>query len=279
MARLFVVFVLLLYVPTLVFRFLANVNIDLSSRKFANQIEDFFAAAVPSLLLNIISALFINTITLWYFLDVTASLPQSMMGDWTLFIQQHLWWCFWYYNLLLVTAGMSGFIYGWVDLQLSQWALEGPLPDYAIGIAPELWRWALAIHGVWHVFFEPEKVPLFSLITQDTFVFVKTSDGRKFHGLFDRYDRTADGQILTIRLSQVSRLQDWKAAVAGTDMYLVALSGTLLLKWEEVVDINVADFYKPNTLSRLQADLATETRLKAIPATRLGRMVRFFKRK
>jgi len=278
-AQLFVAFVLLLYVPALVFRFLANVNVDLSSRKFANQIEDFFAAAAPSLLLNIIAAIVLNTITVWTFLDVTASLPQLMLSDWTLFLRLHLWWCFWYYILLMATAAISGFIYGWVDLQLSEWALEGPVPDDAVGIPAEFWRWARAIHSVWHVFFEPEKVPLFSLITQPTYVFVKTTDGRKIHGLFDRYDRTSDGQITTIRLAEVTRIQDWKAAVAGTEQYFVHLSGTLVLKWEQIADINVADLYAPNTLNRLQTDLNAAIQAKNAPRTLLGRMIRFFRRK
>jgi hypothetical protein len=280
MAQLFVAFVLLLYVPTLVFRFFASSNIDLSSRKFANQIEDFFAAAAPSLLLNIISAILLNTITVWFFLDVTASLPQLMMSDWTLFLRQHPGWCFGYYLFLMATAAFSGYIYGWADLQLSEWVLEGPMPDDAVGIPPELWRWARKIHTVWHVFFEPEKVPLFSLVAQPTYVFVKTSDGRKIHGLFDRYDRTADGQITAIRLSEVARIQDWKAAVAGTEQYVVRLSGTLLLKWDEVTDINVADLYMPNTLNRLQVDLEeAKTKKKEEGVTRLVRMLRFFKRK
>jgi hypothetical protein len=282
MARLFVAFVLLLYVPTLVFRFLANVNIDLTSRKFANQIEDFFAAAAPSLLLNIITAVLINTITVWFFLDVTASLPQLLMSDWTLFLRQHLWWCFWYYILLMATATISGYIYGWADLQLSKWALEGP--DDVVGTPPgvprELWRWARAIHTVWHVFFELEKVPLFSLMAQSTYVFVKTSDGRIIHGLFDRYDNTADGQITAIRLSEVARIQDWKAAVAGTEKYVVPLSGTLLMKWDEVADINVADLYEPNTLNRLQADLEEAKRKKTEEGVNpIVRMIRFFRRK
>jgi hypothetical protein len=267
MARLFVAFVLLLYVPTLLFRFLANVNVDLTSRKFSNQIEDFFAAAAPSLLLNIITAILINTVTVWFFLDVAASLPQLMMSDWTLFLRQHLWWCFWYYILLMATAATSGYIYGWADLQLSKWALEGS--DEASGISgtpprvpPEIWRWARGIHTLWHIFFEPERVPLFSLIAQPTYVFVKTSDGRKIHGLFDRYDRTADGQITSIRLSDVARIQDWKAAVAGTELYVVKLSGTLLLKWDEIIDLNIADLYKPNTLNRLQSDLEKAKRTK-----------------
>jgi hypothetical protein len=279
MAQLFVAFVLLFYVPTLVFRFLATVNVDLASRKFANQIEDFFAAAAPSLLLNIITAILINTVTVWFFLDVMASLPQLIVSDWTLFLRQHLWWCFWYYMLLMATATVSGYIYGWVDLQLSEWALEGPMPDNAVGVPPELWRWARAIHSLWHIFFEPEKVSLFSLIAQPTYVFVKTSDGRKIHGLFDRYDRTADGQITAIRLSEVARIQDWKAAVAGTEQYVVRLSGTLLLKWEEVSDINVADLYTPNTLSRLQADLDEAKKKKKESATHVARMIRYFKGK
>ena len=277
MAQLFVAFVLFLYVPTLVFRFLANVNVDLTSRKFSNQIEDFFSAAAPSLMLNIIAGFIFNTLTVWYFLDVTASFPHVLLHDWTLFFRQHLWWCFWYYIVLMATAASCGFIYGWVDLQLSEWALDAPLPDTAVGIPPELWRWALMIHGLWQIFFEPEKVPLFALIAQPTYVFVQTTDGRKIHGLFDRYDRTADGQISAISLSQVGRLQDWKAAVAGKEEYVIPLSGTLLLKWDEVADINVADLYTPNTLERLKSDLIVQR--KKASGRRVRRLIRYRKRR
>ena len=254
----FVAFVLLLYVPALVFRFVANTWVDLTSRKFPNQIEDFFAAAAPSLLLNLITAFLLNTITLWRFADVMMDLPQLLTGGWATFLHDHLAWVGLYLLLLMVVTAVSGYVYGWVDLLQLQWPLDTDVPSSAARVPEEVWAWAQTIHDIWQVFFEPLKVPLFALKVQPTYVFVKTTDGRKIHGRFNRYDVTGDGTVTSIRLAEVVRLQKWANAVEGKDVYEVPMSGTMLIKWDEVADINIADFYTPETLQGLRVKLENE---------------------
>ncbi|HKO55999.1 MAG TPA: hypothetical protein VJ276_08980 [Thermoanaerobaculia bacterium] len=271
MAELFVAFILFFYVPTLLFRFFANTNIDLASRKFGNQIEDFFAAAVPSFLLNLLTWLLLNTLTYWHLTEVTLTMPTMLTDGYSPFLRQHFGWISLYYFLLCIVSAASGFLYGWVDLQLTEWPLDDvPVPAAVAGVREEFWQFALFFHGVWQIFFEPEKVGLFPLIATRTFVFVRTTDGRRFHGLFERYDRTADGQFTSIRLTNVVRLDDWNKAVSGEATYFVNLSGTLLFKWEEVADVNIADLYDPATLKRLELALANAKAERAAQAQKKG---------
>ena len=82
------------------------------------------------------------------------------------------------------------------------------------------------------------------------YVFVKTKDGSLFHGRFETYESTREGEIDRIVLRQASRFsrQPIRESLAKGEHPLRQLSGALVLKWSEIADINTT---VPGEIQRL----------------------------
>jgi len=251
-AQLLVWFILLLYIPTLVFRRAAAANIDLAPRtKGLNQIEDFFAAAVPSLILNVLAWLFLNMVTLWMLAERTAALPFLLTTDAAAVLRSNLPLVALYYVTLLVFSAYLGWLYGWAENQMilsAQFVAQ-------LKVAKEKYRVAFLIREWWSIFFGAEAEPLFPWTVKPTYVFVRTSD-RLYHGRLDRYNRGSDGTIAGVLLSEVSRftLKSREEALAADEPFATLFSGTLWLKWSMITDINTADVWTPDTFNQVIAE-------------------------
>lgn len=269
MAQLLVWFVLLFYVPTLLFRFVATQKVDLAQRKIANQIENFFAAALPSVFLNILTMLILNTVTFWWLAEVSA-LPLLLITEQKI-PPAHFSVIAVYYISLLGVSAASGWIYGVVELKLT---LYGPK---LVRQLPGEWRRAtLWYHDFWEAFFRREKMTLFPWTVKPTWVFVRTTD-RLFHGLLETYDKTSEGEVAGILLRDVHRLNTRDEALKGNVDFAVKFSGSLWIRWSSITDINTADVDQPRTLERLISEF--EARKNADANTfrnRLRKLVRLW---
>jgi len=255
-AQLLVWFVLLLYVPTLLFRRAAKLRVDLAPRpKGLNQIEDFFAAAVPAVILNILAWLFVNMVTLWLLAERTAALPFLLTSDAASVLRNHLPLVVAYYITVLAFSAYLGWLYGWAESQL---ILSAAFVQQ-LKLANEKYRVAFAIHGVCELFFGDEREPLYPWTVNQTYMFVRTTD-RLYHGRIYRYDRGSDGAIAGLLLDEVSRftLKSREAALAADEPFATLFSGTLWLKWSTITDINAADVWTPATFNKVIAKYEIE---------------------
>jgi hypothetical protein len=271
-AQVLIAFVLLFYVPTLFFRFTASRNVDLSRRKISNQIEDFFAAALPSVMLNAITWFLVNTVTLWKLLEVSAMLPVLLTPGSADFLQHNLLLINSYYLSLLAVSGFSGWIYGYVENRSTRFGVS-----VLRSLPSERWKFALLWHRLWATFFDAEKVMLFPFALQPTFVFVRTD--RLYHGRLHRYDRTSDGEIAGITLGDVHRfsLKSRDECLATNDDFATPLGGTLWVRWSTITDINIADVGQPKTFDSVMKVYAAD-RAKALAARqRRGFIARFLR--
>jgi hypothetical protein len=246
-AELLVSFVLLFYVPTLLFRFLAMTKIDLGRRKNTNQIEDFFAAALPSVFLNIFAWLIVNTVTGWRLADLTGAVP--FLTDVVTLMRQNMLLVSGYYVVLLALAASCGRIFGWVELVMTHLGAS-----VARNQSGERWKWALHVHDFWSVFFRADLVPYFPWVVRKTYVFARA--GRLYYGRVGSYDRTSDGEMAGITLVRVRRFSEKTRAecLATNTDYIRRLQGSLYLKWSTITDINIADIDSPTTMARIQRE-------------------------
>jgi len=248
-AQLLIWFVLLFYVPTLLFRFVATRFVDLGRRRIPNQIEDFFAAALPSVALNAIAWFILNTATLWHFAEFTGTLPLLLTTQAVAVMRQNILLVCGYVTVLLTTAASFGAIYGWVDLQTTILTR-----DVARNRPGEIWAWAVRVHDFWAVFFRAEGVMQFPWVVRPTYVYVRTTD-RLYYGRVDSYDRGSDGEIAGITLNRVRRfsVKTREECLATGTAYVRRLYGSFYMKWSTIVDINVADIGRPATMVRIQS--------------------------
>lgn len=250
MAELLISFVLLLYVPTLLFRFVAGFHVDLGRRKIANQIEDFFAAALPSVALNAIAWLVLNTVTLWRLADVTGTVPLLLTSNAAAILRQNLPTVALYYTVLLITAVSFGAIYGYVELRMAR------IEAYVARSLPgEVWKWALRIHDFWAIFFRTEHVTQFPWTARPTYVFARTDD-RLYYGRVESYDRNSDGEIAGLTLVRTRRfsLKTREECIESRTRYVRRLNGSFYLKWTQITDINIADRDRPSTMIQVLKD-------------------------
>ncbi|HUR81401.1 MAG TPA: hypothetical protein VM733_11580 [Thermoanaerobaculia bacterium] len=272
MAEILIAFVLFFYVPTLLFRFMASRKVDLSRRKIANQIEDFFAAALPSVMLNALAWLALNTVTLWKLVEFSANLPLLLTSRGADVVQQNLLLINSYYVLLLVLSAVSGYVYGFVEYQITYYGV-----DVARDLPGEGWRFALWYHDLWAIFFDPEKVMLYPFTVQPTWVFVRTD--RLYHGLLHKYDKNSDGEITGITLVRPGRfsLKQRDEWLASDEDLVTPFTGTLWIRWSTITDINIADVDQtPKTLNTLIAKY-NEERQEVRARVKRSRIRRFFR--
>lgn len=257
MAQLLIWFILLFYVPTLFFRFFASRRVDLSRRKIPNQIEDFFAAALPSVLFNVVAWLLLNTLTLWKLAETTAVVPLLLTNEGSSYMQRNMFMIGAYTLSVFAVAAVSGWIYGWVELETTLLGV-----DVAGSLSGELWRIARKYHALWAIFFDRERVLMFPWLVHPTYVFVRTTD-RLYHGVVEDYDRNSEGEINGIILDQVKRLDAREKALEQGTNFITPLQGTLWIRWSTITDINVADIGAPTTLDRISQEFEVNRQQRA----------------
>ncbi|MDP9361792.1 MAG: hypothetical protein M3P29_10105 [Acidobacteriota bacterium] len=283
-AVLIAAFIVYLYTPHLLFRSAVTSQYELIVRKGLPQVEEFFAAAFPSVFLNLQAFVLMNAATLivsrsWFVIDRCAIAPLFVEKPDASKLIAHgdLLPTILYLFVLGGLSWWTGFRYGKL---LTRIAKAGGPEDYFKGFTgihrvPA----ALAVlrYRFWQTFYaqyEQRLVP--SVIRQDR-VFVRTKD-RLYHGKMFCIYYAPDGEISGILLTEASKLAlDEDEFIAHGKSPIVKLDGPFLLRWSEVTDI---DYPQIDVLARMRHRYALRLRRRRKKLSyRLAAAVRLLRRR
>lgn len=258
------VFLLAVYLPHTFFRAIAARYVDLGRRRDVSQFDEIVAPIIPSALFHLQTWIVVhglcfvrNRIPLgasWQFPAVDWRLVLTLGGDASLNPviavlddRYRLMWPLAYVVTLTLVTFINAIAFGRGALlglyatadpdihpaagaQINQRVFWNRIKIYVAGAA--FWAWKL--------FYWESFVPMFSWMVLKPFIFVKTKDGALFHGRFERYEKSKDGEIDTIAIVQASRFtrRPIREALRAGEHPLRELRGMLILKWNEIVDIN-----------------------------------------
>lgn len=251
---LFLVFV---YLPYAFFTLFAERFIDLGRRRDSTQLEEIISAFLPSLLFHL------PVFLLYHFIKVVFNLPWTFDfaavagmfgkdrgavfdyvygGDWTAVTT--------YIAMLWLVASLFGLWFGkaakWVcgqekaldgvdELKLDELKLE---PAESIPLWVKWGGWYPWIH-----FFHESFVPLYTWHEQHPQVRVETTDDRLYTGKFQGYEKTTDGQLDAIRLSDATCELLYKKASWYLKQKLPLPDVTpikhVYLKWSHIAEMRV----------------------------------------
>lgn len=281
-------FILYLYTPHLLFKYAAATKYDLIIRKDLPQIEEFFAAAVPGLILNCFTWL-----TLWVTYRLVGASPIvidretvsrvfTKDPDLSAYIKNgHISSVVCYFGALTLLSWLAGRVYGATLVKVAQAGGDDAyLRQYSSAI---LIRWLrprrLFINAfravvvlylrAWRLFYAQYEHPLYPVVLRKAFAFVHTTQGL-YHGIVYSFDKKRDGDIegiYIIDVSRFSRKKEKECFEMGINP-ISKLSGPLFIKWEVIIDIN----YPPNEKvlaakrSEYEAKLAEYAAANAQPA-------------
>ncbi|MBV9494446.1 MAG: hypothetical protein JOZ54_09370 [Acidobacteria bacterium] len=258
------VFLLAIYLPHTFFRAIAERYVDLGRRRDVSQFDEIVAPIIPSALFHLQTWIVVhglcfvrNRIPLgapWQFPTVDWRLVLTLGSDTSLDPliavlddRYRLMWPLAYVIALTFVTFINAIslgrgallglyttadpdIYPAAQAQVDRRGFWNPIKIYVAGTA--FWAWKL--------FYWESFVPMFSWAVLKPFVFVKTKEGTLFHGRFERYGKSKDGEIDTIAILQASRFtrRPIREALRAGEHPLRGLKGMLILKWSEVADIN-----------------------------------------
>ena len=259
-----IAFLLAVYLPQALFKTCAERYIDLGRRKNVSQFDEIVAPIFPSLLLHMQSLAIVQAVCAlqrllpfepWRFpgpdwatlltLSDRATINRvgAMLSDW-----DAMQWPISYVTVLALVTFVNGMLFGRgalmgiyaaADEQISPGARKQALPtgrgwgrfkSYVAAIAFKVWK----------LFYWDSFVTVFPWSVLKPFVFVKTKDGSLFHGRFESYETTREGDIDRLVLRQASRFtrRQIREALKEGEHPLRPLKGVLVLKWSEIADIN-----------------------------------------
>jgi len=254
---LFVAFIVYLYVPYLVFKFFADLGIDIGNKRDSTKVEEFFGAAAPSLLLNGLAYVILRSLAATHLLrfprtdwPVVASVfeddkfPTLAKHFSALPVGEIR-----YLGALMLVAIVNGLIYGQVERRLL-------VSKHRAGF---FWSLALLIRQIWVPFFGDQIFWFSAAAIQQTYAFVRTKDGNLFYGQIWGYSKSKTGELDGCSLVLVQRYSREKieACVAKLKNPLRRLHGSLFLKWAEITDIN---FVEPHVMDSLRRKYAKQLR-------------------
>jgi hypothetical protein len=241
-------FIFYLYAPHLLFKFAATSKYDLITRKEIPQVEEFFAASLPGLLLNLQAALLLlgasrlfrfapiaidwQTIALIFVKD--PDLSRYVVGD-------RMAW-FTYAFVLGGSAWITGWLYGRL---LRAIALAGGQKEYVEASFRRVFfsivarTIAIMFASFWDIFYAQYHHPFYPIVLRQSYAFVHTARGL-YHGIVYSADKKRDGDIegiVLIRVSKFSRGNEAELVAAGRNP-ITDLTGPIFIKWSEITDIN-----------------------------------------
>jgi hypothetical protein len=208
-------FIFYLYAPHLLFKFAAGSKYDLITRKEIPQIEEFFAAGLLGLFLNVQAALILRAV------HVLLGRPQITI-DWgavaLIFHKDpdlapyatgsHVSALLTYATVLGLTSWIAGWWYG---LFLRRIALAGGRPEYFQQQDPGSSQLNRLGRGVavfmtrfWDTFYSQYQDRFYPVVLRRSYAFVHTKQGL-FHGIVYGADKKRDGDIEGIVLIGVSK--------------------------------------------------------------------------
>lgn len=272
-----VAFLLAIYLPHAFFKIWAERYVDLGRRKNVTQFDEIVAPILPSVCLHLQSWLVIcglclaqNVLALpfrwkhWSFpgadwhLLLTLSESGSIAKLGAILEDRYtLMWPVAYAAILLFVTFINAVSFG-------RGALNGiyvkadetiyPGARNAVSLSTFAGRTkvyvAAAAFWFWKLFYWETFVTVFPWNALKPFVFVKTKDGALFHGRFESYEPSREGDIDRIVLRQASRFtrRSIREAIKDGEHPLRPLKGVLVIKWSEVADVNTT---VPGEIERL----------------------------
>jgi hypothetical protein len=264
---LLVLFLAYLYVPYLLFKFFVEESVDLMRRKDVTRVEEFFGAALPSALLNFATG------TLLHAVD---SLPGIAIPpvDWQVIaslldprldvVRKHVTNIprveIAYLATLYVVSSVAGKFYGLIELRLFErkvhpgfFSSPGKIKRLV------LWGVALSYRRVWLPFFADMMHPILSWTIPETWIFVRTKDDRLYYGLMWEFTKASTGDVDTITIVHAQRYarKTVSECLNTGRCPLTRLSGSFVMKWSEIADINVA---APAVMSAVRRQYAVKLR-------------------
>jgi hypothetical protein len=265
-AVLLAAFIVYLYTPHLLFRAAVTSQYELVVRKGLPQVEEFFAAAIPSIFLNLQTFFLINLTTRllnrnWFLIDRTVIAPlfddkpsASKLiagGDlratllYVLLLGVLSWWTGWRYGRLLVAIAYAG---GSKDY-FERFAGLRAVPAVVDALRYKFWQ----------NFYSQYEQPLVPSVLRRDRVFIRTKD-RLYHGRMFAIHKSPDGEISGIVITDTSKL-----ALGADELIergkspIKRLHGPFFLRWSEITDID----YPQNidVVARLRQMYAARLRL------------------
>jgi hypothetical protein len=278
-----IAFVLAIYLPHAAFRLWTERYVDLGRRRDASYFDELVAPILPSALLHFQTWLIIHGVCVvrnllrpapqWHFpgadwgliltlySDTSVASIAAITSDWYL-----LMWPVAYVVVLSAVVFVNGLVFG-SGLLIGIYVAADPVvfPGVREQAQAEGWwnKVKLYVRGVvvsfWKLFYYENLVLLAPWGLLKPFVFVKTKDGSLFHGRFETYEKTREGQVDAIILRQATRFsrRPIREALADGEHPLRSLQGSLYLKWSEIADINTTE---PGEIQRLWKRYETRRR-------------------
>ncbi|HEX3070385.1 MAG TPA: hypothetical protein VHX14_17590 [Thermoanaerobaculia bacterium] len=243
-------FLFYLYAPHLLFKFAAASKYDLITPKEIPQVEEFFSAGLPGLILNIQAALVLRAgrllfarapITIdWSAVAVVfrkdpdlssyaAGGNVSALLTYAAVLGLTSWMAGWWYGMLLRKVALAGGrtrYFQQHDTNLN--------PFNRIGRAL-----AVFVTRFWDTFYAQYQDPFYPVVLRRSYAFVHTEQGL-YHGIVYGADKKRDGDIegiVLIGVSKFSRGHEAELIAAGRNP-IRDLAGPFFIKWSEITDIN-----------------------------------------
>ncbi|HEX6641215.1 MAG TPA: hypothetical protein VF215_08880, partial [Thermoanaerobaculia bacterium] len=261
-------FLTFLYFPNLVFKYGAEYSIDLGRRRDSGELEEFFSAVIPCLLLNAFTYLL-----LWF--AKVQGCPWRAVPDYNilsnllsdkgeaakeLFLDgSRRYALLGYIVVLLFIAWYNGVVYGYgIKRKLAQPRVADRIPPFTspssglkrVG-ARTLWILSLCVWAgteiaclltafVWHKIYHEEMVELYRYSVQKPAVFVRLRDGRLYYGIFERYDKAVSGSIESITIGDVRRYcyDEIDECLSDGRLPIARFQGPLRISVNDVTDIH-----------------------------------------
>jgi hypothetical protein len=256
-------FILYLYTPHLLFKYFAATKYDFITRKDLPQIEEFFAAGLPGLFMNVFT-----WSLLWASYRLVGASPiiidREVVAriftkdpDLSAYVAKgHVSALVCYVGALTVLSSLAGRFYGSTLVKVAKAGGDGaylkkPFGALALPFMHTRWAWLVSDSVVlfravnvlylrlWRLFYTQYEHPLYPLILRQDLMFVHTTHGL-YHGFIYQLDKKRDGDlegIYILNVSRFSRKKEKECFEMGINP-ISKLSGPLFIKWEDIIDIN-----------------------------------------
>lgn len=241
-----VAFLVYLYAPHLLFKFAANLKYDFVSPKQVSQVEEFFAAGLPSAVLNAVTWL---VFLAWgrighrgRVLVDPRPIAEIFAHDPDLrayFARGGFEPLLRYVLALFLISYVAGYLYGWTLVRIAR--SGGPLEYFTsaqpLQVPGRILR--LLYRKIWRPFYAVYEHPIFPKILQQAYAFVHTNHGL-YHGIFWEYDKTNEGEVAGIYLVEVSKFsrRSERECIRDGVNPISDMDGPLYIAWSDVLDIN-----------------------------------------
>lgn len=228
------------YAPDLIFRFGASGVFGFRTPKSDSQVQEFFAAGLPSLFLNLEALLAFNVAVMVakhrWFLPSVAKLAPLLGKDpnFAALTARDLLAPLCYLGFLYLNAFRVGSEYGRESQGI---AINGDFTRYFQSSRVSGWRYLT--YRFWYLFYSKHHDTFYPILLRKSLAFVHTADGI-FYGRIYQSDQNREGDNESIYLIEASKYNrsEQEAMLERGENPITDLSGPIYIKWSEIKDIN-----------------------------------------